>query len=128
LLRRRKGAAASVLLLTLVAAEASATPHDLEKKAATIAQVRVQGDEAVVRLADGTEVRVALESLVIHDGRRGAQRPRGPAARRLEPGQLAPGQAVELRVRHGSDGAVKRVRIILRDSLQAAQAAVEAPP
>lgn len=121
LLRRRKGIAASVVILGLVLGEASAASaapgRAPEVKASTLTQIQVIGDEATIRLQDGTTVVVGLADLEVKDRRR---KTRGTRQAADSAQTLALGQNVVLKVRRGAGGAVEKVRVqIFDDAAQA---------
>lgn len=125
LLRRRK-LAAPVLALTLAAAAAgpaqAAPPHagrpTKENRAAVLVRVETAGDRVILRLADGTAIEARREQVDVKDERQGHANP--------PPGisSLPAGQPVVLQVKHGPNGAVKKIKVVLYDS--AAQAAANA--
>jgi hypothetical protein len=124
LLRRRKGIAASVVVLSLALGDASlasaAPAHQREAKASTLSQVDVSGDKATIRLQDGTTVVVGLADLEIKDRRhskKGARQGTGAGQ-----ASLAAGQAVVLKVHRGENGAVNRVRVQIFDDMTQARA------
>ena len=130
LMRRRKGLAAPVVALTLTlgtlgrvaAADAKGTaPRPMDQKAGTLAQTQTSGTTATLRLADGTTLTVPLGKVEIKDHRRhhhAADALPGLAA-------LPAGQPVVVKVKHGADGAIRRVKVQIFDTQQAAQAAVQ---
>lgn len=121
LLRRRKGVAATVVILSLAlgsTAAVSAAPVAREVKASTLTQIQISGDRATIRLQDGTTVVVALADLKVKDRRHQAHGHRGVDA---SVQALAAGQAVALKVRHEAGGSAGRVRIQIFDSLAQAQ-------
>ncbi len=121
LLRRRKLAAPVVAItLSLAAAGANAAnlgkaPGAREIEAVLLSQVRVAGVTATLHLSDGTTIDVPLGSVKVMDRRHHAV----PLA------SVAANQPVLVKVKHNSDGSVKRVRISIFDSLAAAQARLQ---
>lgn len=124
LLRRRKGIAASAVILSLVLGEASAASaapaRPREVKASTLTQIQVSGDQATIRLQDGTTVVVGLAGLEVKDRRRKARGARQTAASAQT---LATGQNVMIKVRRGAGGAVEGVRVQIFDEPGQARAA-----
>lgn len=124
LLRRRKGVAASVVILGLTlggAGAASAAPsRTREVTASALTQIQVSGDRATIRLEDGTTVVVGLADLEVKDRRhhktRGTQKAAG------SPRDLAAGQNVVVKVRRGAGGSVDKVRVQIFDDLVQAKA------
>lgn len=121
LLRRRKGMAASVVLLGLALGETamvSAAPNrQPETKAATLSQIQLSGDQATIRLQDGTTLVVALQDLEVKDRRRKSRRQGGAATAQT----LAAGQSLFVKVRSEAGGTVRRVRIQICDDLDTAR-------
>jgi predicted outer membrane repeat protein len=123
LLRRRKGLAASVVILSLAlgetAAVSAAQARHREVKASTLTQIQVSGDRATIRLQDGTTVVVGLSDLEVKDRRQKAH-----GARQVDSSveALATGQNVVVKVHRGADGTVGRVRVQIFDQLGQAQA------
>lgn len=121
LLRRRKGVAATVVILSLAlggTAAVSAAPGARQVKASTLTQIQISGDRATIRLQDGTTVVVALADLKVKDRRHKAPGHRGVNATVQT---LAAGQAVALKVRPETGGTAGRVRIQIFDTLAQAQ-------
>lgn len=116
LLRRKKGLAAPALIVTLalgaVPAEA-ARKAPQEVRATTMAQLSTQGDTVTVRLSDGTVYHVSKDAFQLLEGRKGR---RGRA-----PGTLPANQPIVLKVRRAADGTVRRMKIIVEDSVASAQ-------
>ncbi len=124
LLRRRNGiAAASLVILSLAVGETavvSAAPvHNRERRASTLTQVQVAGDQATIHLQDGTTIVVALADLKVKDRRH--QRTTGASVN-----TLSAGQAVAVKLRPGAGGQAKRVRIQIFDDLAQAQSVLAA--
>jgi predicted outer membrane repeat protein len=124
LLRRRKGVAASIVILSLALGEAgaaSAAPaRTREVKASTLTQIQISGDRATIRLEDGTAVVVGLADLEVKDRRR---KVRGSRQAAVAARSLVPGQKVLVKVRRGAGGQVDRVGIQIVDNLEQAKAA-----
>ena len=122
LLRRRKGVAATVVILSLAlggTAAVSAAPAPREVKASTLTQIQISGDRATIKLQDGTTVVVALADLKVKDRRRQGDGHRGVKA---SVQTLAAGQPVAVKVHHQTGGSAGRVRIQIFDTLAQAQA------
>ena len=118
LLRRRKGLAAPLLVVSLALGsapvEAAGRMAPQEIRATTLAQLSIQGNDVTVRLADGTVYHVAKDHFLLLEGRKGR---RGRA-----PGALAPNQPIVLKMRRAADGTVRRMRIVIEETAAAAQA------
>jgi hypothetical protein len=123
LLRRRKGIAASLVVLsfTLGAVAPAFAAPDRERKAATLAQIEVAGGRATIRLEDGTTIVVALEDLEVKDRRQRGKRQGSKAAASPVQG-LSAGQAVAVKLRPGPNGQAKKVKIQIVEDLAQAQA------
>jgi hypothetical protein len=120
LMRRRRNLVAPVVALTLTlggvqAAGAKGVRPPKEVDAGTLAQSRVAGTTVTLRLADGTSVTVPLGRVEVSDRRSRSHQAPGVAA-------LPANQPVVLKVRHGRDGSIERVKVVLFDTVQAAQA------
>ena len=128
-LRRRKGLAAPVLALTLMAggvsAVSAAAPVNSvqgvrDMRAVTLSQVSARSGVATLQLSDGVTLQVNLADLEIRD-RRGRAR----IGAELSIDALTPGQPVVVKVRRSEAGALKKVRVQVFETLAQAQAAVE---
>jgi azurin len=119
--RRRLAAPVVALTLALGAAEAaSAAPAAKEVKAVSLTQVNTAGPTATLKLSDGSTVVTPVSGLEVRDRRHHGK----AAGARLPAGSLHAGLPVVVKVKHNRDGSVKRVKVVLFDSLQAAQKAV----
>jgi hypothetical protein len=119
--RRRRDLTAPIVALTLTlggvhAADAAVRPQEV--KAGAIQQTEVAGAVATLHLADGTTVTVPLGSLEIKDRRH------HHGSTTAVPGiaGLPANQPVIIKIKHAADGSIKRVRLQLFDTQQAAQA------
>jgi hypothetical protein len=117
LMRRKKGLAAPVLVVSLAL---GASPADAARKApqevraTTVAQLTTQGNTVTIRLADGTVYQVSKDKFQLVEGRKG-QRGRAP-------GPVAANQPVVLKMRRAADGSVRRMKVVVVESAAAAQA------
>jgi hypothetical protein len=123
--RRRRDLVAPVMALTLAlggveAATAVPVRAAKEVKAVSLSQVKVAGDNATLKLSDGSTVVIPVAELIIKDRRHHGK----AAGARLAVGNLQAGQPAVVKVKHNRDGSLKRVRVVLFDSLQAAQKAL----
>lgn len=131
-LRRRKGLAAPVIALTLMAggtsmvcttapAQAAQGVQGVrDARAVTLTSASARGGVATLQLSDGSSLQVNLADLVIKDRR-------GRARLGVELGveALTPGQPVLVKVRRSEAGAIKKVRVQVFETLQQAQAALQ---
>lgn len=130
MIRRKKGLAAPLLVVSMtlgaagagVPAVEAAKPSRAEARVTTVARIEAVGEEIVIRLSDGTTYRIGEKSFQLIDGRKG--RARHGAAPDLS--SIQAGQPVFLKVRHDRTGKVKRVRLELADSAADAQARLQA--
>jgi parallel beta-helix repeat protein len=127
LMRRRRGLAAPLVALSLTlggvqAADAKGNRPPKEVKATALSQVQVAAAGATLRLADGTTLTIPLGKVEVVDHRRHHHKAKAPV-----PGLagLPAGQPVVIKVKHGADGSIQRVKILIFDTQQAAQAALE---
>ncbi|HEV8580793.1 MAG TPA: choice-of-anchor Q domain-containing protein [Thermoanaerobaculia bacterium] len=123
LLRRRKGLAAPMLAVSLTLGAATgvqAAAKNREIRAAALAQIESRGNTVVIHLADGATYEIGSDHFRLIERRKGrrGQQPPGLAA-------LPANQPVLLKVRHGRDGEVKHVRVVLMDTAAKAQAAAQ---
>ncbi|MES1245953.1 MAG: hypothetical protein ABUT39_30375, partial [Acidobacteriota bacterium] len=141
LLRRKRGLAAPVLMLTLLAAPASAAaPQDTaapkgtaapaaranrEARVATLSQVTVRAQVVTVRLSDGSSLEVPLAAVEVAD-RRAPKVRKGDALTSVH--GLIPGQPLLVKIRRNPDGSVKKLKLQVFDTLERAQAALQADP
>ncbi len=117
LLRRKKGLAAPVLIVSLALGAApaeAARKAPQEVRATTVAQLSTQGDTVTIRLADGTVYQVSKDKFQLVEGRKGR--------RGRTPGTLSPNQPVVLKMRRAADGSVRHMRLIVVENAAAAQA------
>jgi len=144
-IRKRKGAAVTVLIVSLALADAAVAGEAPAKRPAIGSLVRVKrasgsspgawgaahgakqvetgavvglnraASTVTLRLADGSTLAVDLGHVVVKDRRRHVAQPIGKTA-------LAPGQALAVKVRHAADGSISRVTISVFDTLAQAQA------
>ena len=123
LMRRRRGLAAPLvaLSLTLGGVQAADAKGTKDVKATTLSQVQVAAAGVTLRLADGTTLTLPLGTVEMRDRRR-HQKSR-PAVRGLA--GLPANQPVVIKIKHAADGSIKRVKILVFDTQQAAQAALE---
>jgi hypothetical protein len=121
LLRRRRGLAAPVLLLTLLSAEANAAAVR-EAKAVTLSQITTRAQVASIRLSDGSSLQVPLNAIEVAD-RRSPKNRKHTAMTSTQ--SLAPGQPLLIKVRRNPDGSVKKVKLQVFDTLERAQAALQ---
>ena len=91
-----------------------------EVKAVTLAEVRVASAAATLRLSDGSTLTVPTGAIEIKDRRR-HQRAAAPATL----ASLSAGQPLVIKIKHGRDGSIQRVKLQLFDSQQAAEAALQ---
>ena len=124
LLRRRKGIAASVVVLSLALGETSAVSaapsRAREVKASTVTEVQISGDRATIRLQDGTALTVALADLEVKDRRR---KTRGSRQAAVNARSLAAGQKVLVKIRRDAGGTADKVGIQIVDDLEQAKKA-----
>ncbi len=129
LLRRRKLVVPAVLLSLAVGGAGAAQaaplrPHHSagtrEVRAAVLAEVKTSGGQVTLRLADGTTVAVSGALVQLTDHRRHVNH-HAPAPL---PGlaALPAGQPVVLKVKQAADGSVKKVRVVVCDTTEQAQA------
>jgi hypothetical protein len=122
LMRRRRNLAAPVVALTLTLGGVQAADarglRAKEVEAGTLAQSRVAGTTATLRLADGASVTVPLGKIEVRDHRGHSHKTAGLAG-------LPANQPVVLKIKHGRDGSIERVKVILFDTARAAQASAE---
>lgn len=124
-LRRRRKLAAPVVALTLTlggvhAADARVKPAR-DVQAGALQQVDLKGTVATLHLADGTTLTVPLGEVEIKDRRKHGH----PARTTPTLGGLPTGQPVVIKVKHAADGSIRRVKLQLFDTAQAAQAAAQ---
>ncbi|MEO8505815.1 MAG: IPTL-CTERM sorting domain-containing protein [Acidobacteriota bacterium] len=131
LVRRRRKLAAPVIALTLAIGGASAmsAAHDghgghgaKDLHAGSVTQVKVSGAMATLKLSDGSSTVVPLGTVEIVDRRHGHHN----AAARPVPNlaALPTGSSAVIKVKHNADGSIKKVRVVLFDTLAKAQAAL----
>lgn len=137
LLRRRKGLAAPAVILSLAlggaAASASAAPAEPSKRAprqeemqvVTLSREQLSAPSLTLRLKAGGATTVPTAEVEIVDRRHHRHHglPAGDA-----PGKdqtLDADQPAIVKVKHNPDGSIKKVKVLLFDSLQAAQAALK---
>ncbi|MFL6260472.1 MAG: Calx-beta domain-containing protein [Thermoanaerobaculia bacterium] len=126
LMRRRRGLAAPLVALSLTlggvqAADAKGPKPPKDVKATTLSQVQVAAAGVTLRLADGTTLSLPLGKVEMRDRRR-HQKSRAPV-RGLA--GLPANQPVVIKIKHGADGSIQRVKILVFDTQQAAQAALQ---
>jgi parallel beta-helix repeat protein len=128
LLRRKRGLAAPVLLLTLLAADANAaTPAAAarEAKAVTLTQVTRGAQAVTIKLSDGTTLQVPVNAVEVVDRRT----PKGRRSGALPTVQgLSTGQPLVVKVRRNPDGSIKKVKLQVFESLDRAKAALQRDP
>jgi len=124
-LRRRRKLAAPVVALTLTLGGVHAADARVkgaqEQKVGALQQVEVKGAVATLHLSDGTTVTVPLGEVEIKDRRKHSHRTRAVPTL----GGLPANQPVVIKVRHGADGQIKKVKLQLFDTAQAAQASAQ---
>ncbi|HET9212178.1 MAG TPA: choice-of-anchor Q domain-containing protein [Thermoanaerobaculia bacterium] len=123
LMRRRRGLAAPLvaLSLTLGGVQAADARGTKDVKATALSQSQVAAAGVTLRFADGTTLTLPLGSVQIRDHRRHKKEKspvRGLAG-------IPAGQPVVIKIKHAADGSVERVKILVFDTQQAAQAALE---
>jgi parallel beta-helix repeat protein len=123
LMRRRRGLAAPLvaLSLTLGGVQAADAKGSKDVKATALSQVQVAAAGVTLRLADGTTLSLPLGSVEVSDRRhhqKGQPLAGGIAG-------LPANQPVVIRIKHAADGSVEGVKILVFDTQQAAQAALE---
>ena len=120
LLRRRK-LAAPVLIITLagagIAAGGAGAPEQKAKAGGAAANVTLAGGQCTIRNADGSTVVFPASAVEVKDRRNGRGRHATQASR-----AASGDHAAVVVVRRGPDGAVRKIKIILVDSLAQAQA------
>lgn len=117
LVRRKKGLAAPVLIVSLALGAApadAARKAPQEVRATTVAQLSTQSDTVTIRLSDGTVYQVAKDKFQLVEGRKGR--------RGRTPGTLSANQPVVFKVRRAADGSVRRMKLIVVENAAAAQA------
>ncbi|HSS52167.1 MAG TPA: IPTL-CTERM sorting domain-containing protein, partial [Thermoanaerobaculia bacterium] len=123
LVLRRRRLAAPVVALALAlggAAAGFAAPVAKEVKAVSLSQVSMTAATATLKLSDGSTVVVPMADLEIRDRRHHGK----AAGARLPAGSLHAGQPAVVKVKLDHDGSLKRVKVVLFDTIQAAQKAV----
>ena len=124
-LRRRRKLAAPIVALTLtlggVHAADARVKGGKDLRAGVLQQVDLRGTVATLHLADGTTLAVPLGEVEIKDRRKHAH----PARTAPTLGGLPAGQPVMIKVKHGADGSIRKVKLQLFDTTQAAQAAAQ---
>ena len=126
-MRRRRGLAAPLVALSLTlsgvqAADAKGNRPPKDVKATALSQVQVATAGVTLHLADGTTLTLPLGKVEILDRRhphhKGKAQVRGLAG-------LPADQPVVIKIKHGVDGSIQRVKLLVFDTPQAAQAAVQ---
>jgi MYXO-CTERM domain-containing protein len=124
-LRRRRKLAAPVVALTLTLGGVHAADARVnavkDLRAGALQQVDLKGTVATLHLADGTTLTVPLGEVEIKDRRKHDH----PARTVPTLGGLPAGQPVVIKVKHGADGSIRKVKLQLFDTAQAAQAAAQ---
>ncbi|MFL6235832.1 MAG: hypothetical protein ACJ76N_22065 [Thermoanaerobaculia bacterium] len=90
-------------------------------KATALSQVQVAAASVTLRLADGTTLTLPLGKVEVVDHRRHHK------AKAPVPGLagLPANQPVVIKIKHGADGSIQRVKILVFDTQKAAQAALQ---
>jgi hypothetical protein len=124
--RRLRGFTVPVLVLALALGGAEAIvareARPREIKAVTLTEVQIAGPAATLRLSDGSTLAVPVAVVEIKDRRRRQGGEAAPATL----ANLSAGQQLVIKIKHGRDGSIRRVKLQLFDSRQAAEAALEA--
>ncbi len=125
LLRRKRGLAAPVLLLTLLASDVNAATTTREAKAVTLSQVTTRAQVVTIKLSDGSTLQAPTGVVEIVDRRTAKGRQSGALPTVQE---LSAGQPLLVKVRRNPDGSIKKVKLQVFETLERAQASLQQDP